>query len=56
MVSCIKNLLVCGYLLMRSMKVHEVAPNTCVCVTTATPAMISVLYGTCFLLPFEANL
>lgn len=29
---------------------------TCVCVTTATPAMISVLYGTCFLFPFEANL
>lgn len=41
---------------MRSVKKTFVAPNTCVCVTTATPAMISVLYGTCFLLPFEANL
>lgn len=56
MVSWIYNRLVCGFLLMRSVKKTFVAPNTCVCVTTATPAMISVLYGTCFLLPFEANL
>ncbi len=34
----------------------NVSENTCVCVTTATPAIISVLYGTCFLFPFEANL